>query len=81
MYWNNRRKISTEKIKSKIPELIKKINYIQNKYVWMKAALGIMTTDLKPKLAMEHCEIGNKKIKIYGIAKGSGMIFQIWQQL
>jgi len=41
----------------------------------MKAALGIMTTDLKPKLAMEECSIGNKKIKIYGIAKGSGMIF------
>ena len=35
----------------------------------------MMTTDLKPKLAMEECEIGNKKIKIYGIAKGSGMIF------
>jgi len=34
-----------------------------------------MTTDLKPKLAMEECEIGNKKVKIYGIAKGSGMIF------
>ena len=34
-----------------------------------------MTTDLKPKLAMEECEIGKKKIKIYGIAKGSGMIF------
>ena len=41
----------------------------------MKAALGIMTTDLKPKLAMEECEIGNTKVKIYGIAKGSGMIF------
>ena len=41
----------------------------------MKAALGMMTTDLKPKLAMEECKIGNKKIKIYGIAKGSGMIF------
>ena len=40
----------------------------------MKAALGIMTTDTKPKLAMEECKIGNKKIKIYGIAKGSGMI-------
>ena len=34
-----------------------------------------MTTDLKPKLAMEECLVGNKKIKIYGIAKGSGMIF------
>ena len=68
-------KYPTEKIKNNIPELIKKINYVQNKYIWMKAALGIMTTDLKPKLAMEQCEIGNKKIKIYGIAKGSGMIF------
>ena len=68
-------KYPTEKIKKNIPELIKKIRYTQNKLIWMKAALGIMTTDLKPKLAMEECEIGNKKVKIYGIAKGSGMIF------
>ena len=68
-------KYPTEKIKGKIPELIKKIKYVQNKLIWMKAALGIMTTDLKPKLAMEECKIGNKMIKIYGIAKGSGMIF------
>ena len=68
-------KYPTEKIKKNIPELIKKIKYTQNKLIWMKAALGIMTTDLKPKLTMEECKIGNKKIKIYGIAKGSGMIF------
>ena len=68
-------KYPTEKIKKNIPELIKKIKYTQNKFIWMKAALGIMTTDLKPKLTMEECKIGNKKIKIYGIAKGSGMIF------
>ena len=68
-------KYPTEKIKKNIPQLIKKIRYVQNKYIWMKAALGIMTTDLKPKLAMEECKIGNKKIKIYGLAKGSGMIF------
>ena len=68
-------KYPTEKIKKAIPELIKKIKYVQNKPIWMKAALGIMTTDLKPKLAMEECQIGNKKVKIYGIAKGSGMIF------
>jgi glutamate N-acetyltransferase/amino-acid N-acetyltransferase len=37
--------------------------------------MGILTTDLKPKLAMEECYIGNKLVKIYGIAKGSGMIF------
>ena len=68
-------KFPTEKIKKKISELVAKIKYTQNKSIWVKAALGIMTTDLQPKLAMEVCEIGNKKIKIYGIAKGSGMIF------
>ena len=40
----------------------------------MKAALGIMTTDTEPKMAMENCFIGKSPIKIYGIAKGSGMI-------
>ena len=65
----------TFKIKSSIPELVQKIKYTQNKYIWMKAALGIMTTDLKPKLAMEECKIGNTNVKIYGIAKGSGMIY------
>ena len=63
-----------QKIISKIPELIKNIKYTQNKLIWMKAALGIMTTDTQPKMAMEECYIGNTKIKIYGIAKGSGMI-------
>ena len=65
----------TEKIKVCIPNLIEKIKYTQNKYIWMKAGMGILTTDLKPKLAMEECNIGNKSVKIYGIAKGSGMIF------
>ena len=68
-------KYPTEKIKNFIPELVKKIKYTQNKFIWMKAALGIMTTDLKPKMAMEECIIANKEVKIYGIAKGSGMIF------
>ena len=68
-------KYPTEKIKRSIPELINKIKYTQNKLIWMKAALSLMTTDLKPKLAMEECEIGNMKVKIYGVAKGSGMIF------
>ena len=68
-------KFPTEKIKKSIPDLIKKIKYTQNKYIWMKASMGILTTDLKPKVAMEECHIGNKPIKIYGIAKGSGMVF------
>ena len=63
-----------DKIASKIPDLINKIRYTQNKFIWMKAVLGIMTTDTKPKLSMEECKIGNEKIKIYGIAKGAGMI-------
>ena len=68
-------KYPTEKIKKSIPNLINKIKYTQNKLIWIKAAMGIITTDTKPKLSMEICEIGNKKVKIYGIAKGSGMIF------
>jgi len=65
----------TNKIKLCIPELLEKIRYTQNKYIWMKAAMGILTTDLRPKMTMEECKIGNTEVKIYGIAKGSGMIF------
>ena len=74
MHGNYRRNFPEEKILGKIPELVTKIKYTQNKYIWMKAALGIMTTDTQPKMAMEECNIGNSKIKIFGIAKGSGMI-------
>ena len=62
-------------IMSKISDLVKNIKYTQNKLIWMKAALGIMTTDTQPKMAMEECYIGKSLIKIYGIAKGSGMIY------
>ncbi len=65
----------TNKIKNCFPDLMDKIKYTQNKYIWMKAAMGIITTDLKPKIAMEECKIGNTSVRIYGIAKGSGMIF------
>ena len=50
-------KFPLEKIKTSLPELVEKIKYTQNKYVWMKAALGIMTTDTQPKMAMEECII------------------------
>ena len=63
-----------EKITGKISEIVDKLKYTQNKYIWMKAALGIMTTDTQPKMAMEECLIGNSEVKIFGIAKGSGMI-------
>ena len=62
------------KIKNRIPELVKKLRVKQNKFVWFKAASAIMTTDTRPKVAYEECKIGNKLIKIAGIAKGSGMI-------
>ncbi len=62
------------KIKNRIPELVKKLRSEQNKFVWFKAASAIMTTDTRPKVAYEECKIGNKLIKISGIAKGSGMI-------
>ena len=62
------------KIKNRIPELVKKLKILQNKFVWFKTASAIMTTDTRPKLAYEECKIGNKIVKISGIAKGSGMI-------
>ena len=63
-----------EKILNKISALVKNIKYTQNKYIWMKAALGIMTTDTQPKMSMENCKIAGSSVKIFGIAKGSGMI-------
>jgi glutamate N-acetyltransferase/amino-acid N-acetyltransferase len=65
----------TEKIKERIPYLVQNLKDIQSKYVWFKVASSILTTDTRPKLAFEECEIGSKKIKISAIAKGSGMIY------
>ncbi len=65
----------TEKIKERIPYLVQNLKDNQNKYVWFKVASSILTTDTRPKLAFEECEIGSKKIRISAIAKGSGMIF------
>ena len=62
------------KIRNRIPELVKKLKTEQSKFVWFKAASAIMTTDTRPKVAYEECKMGNKLIKISGIAKGSGMI-------
>ena len=62
-------------IRNSIPNLINRLKYTQNKLIWMKAAMGIITTDLKPKISMSEAKIGSSNVKIYGIAKGSGMIF------
>ena len=41
---------------------------------WADAARGIMTTDTFPKAVTRVAKIGGKKVRINGIAKGSGMI-------
>ena len=41
---------------------------------WARAGLGIMTTDTFPKGSYAECEIEGRKVRIAGIAKGSGMI-------
>ena len=63
-----------EKIISHLPNLVEKLRQDHNKLIWMKTASAMMTTDTKPKLAVEEITVGNKIIKIAGVAKGSGMI-------
>ncbi len=41
---------------------------------WDEAALGIMTTDTRPKGASVQLSLGSKTVTITGIAKGAGMI-------
>ena len=67
-------KYPVQQIKEHIPFLVDKLKDNHNKFIWFKAASSILTTDTRPKLAYEECKIGNKAIKLSGIAKGSGMI-------
>ena len=41
----------------------------------LSAAQAIMTTDTFPKTVLKTININSKKVRIFGIAKGSGMIF------
>ncbi len=56
--------------------IIKQILKLKNKQEnnLLGAAKSIMTTDTYPKLAIKKTKINGKEIKIYGFAKGSGMI-------
>ena len=63
-----------EKIRERLPDLVDRLRTEHNKMYWIKMASAIMTTDTKPKLAYEEIIVGNKIIKLAGIAKGSGMI-------
>ena len=67
-------KFPVEKIIEHIPELVDNIRINQNKLIWIKMASAIMTTDTKPKVAYSEIKIGDKIIRIAGVAKGSGMI-------
>jgi glutamate N-acetyltransferase/amino-acid N-acetyltransferase len=67
-------KFPVEKILTNIKNLVDNLRINQNKLIWLKMASSIMTTDTKPKVAFSEIKIGDKIIRISGIAKGSGMI-------
>jgi len=67
-------KFPIEKIKANIPNLVSNLKINQNKLIWFKMASAIMTTDTKPKVAYSEIKLGDKIVRIAGIAKGSGMI-------
>jgi len=67
-------KFPEEKIKANISNLVSSIRVNQNKLIWLKMATAIMTTDTKPKVAYSEIKLGDKIVRIAGIAKGSGMI-------
>ena len=67
-------KFPIEKIKANISNLVSNLRINKNKLIWLKVASAIMTTDTKPKVAYSEFKLGDKIIRIAGIAKGSGMI-------
>ena len=52
---------------------IEKLNS-NNKSSLLEASNAIMTTDTFPKVSIKNISLDNQSFKIYGIAKGSGMI-------
>ena len=67
-------KFPVEKINKNIDNLVSNLRMNQNKLIWMKVASAIMTTDTKPKVAYSEIKLGDKIVRIAGVAKGSGMI-------
>jgi glutamate N-acetyltransferase/amino-acid N-acetyltransferase len=62
--------LPVEKIADSIENLVRSLadeNY-------GKVAEAIMTTDTVPKTAARSCRIGGSEVRLFGIAKGSGMI-------
>jgi len=59
---------------SKITGNLKRLKADLDGAAWNKAALAIMTTDTFPKAVTRQALIGEARVTINGIAKGSGMI-------
>jgi len=57
-------------ILSRIPSLVDNLF----PHALLDAVEAIMTTDTVPKVKMEKCSIGDRDIRMCGVAKGSGMI-------
>ena len=62
--------LPVEPFKNAFPPALKSLN----KNSWLAAAKAIMTTDTVPKAISRQLTIGERKITLTGIAKGSGMI-------
>lgn len=62
--------LDASKIEAQVPALAAGLSADR----WAEAARAIMTTDTFPKGASAECEIAGVKVKVAGIAKGSGMI-------
>ncbi len=64
------RPLPMQRILSRIPSLVQGLS----SHALLDAAKAIMTTDTFPKVKMERCSIGQREIRICGVAKGAGMI-------
>ena len=62
--------LEAEKVTAQFPEMATRLSADG----WEKAARAIMTTDTYPKGATATAEVGGTRVRINGIAKGSGMI-------
>ena len=62
--------LNYQKIQNAIPSLFEKLALDG----WVDVARAIVTTDTTIKISSQEIEIGDKAVKITGVAKGSGMI-------
>ena len=63
-------KLPVKKIVAGVPEALDRLD----KMNWQDAAMGILTTDTRPKLISKQIKLADKFVTITGFAKGSGMI-------